>query len=65
MKFELTLKQVCDMYYTCVEMMRAGLGGQVWLAEKATYSQVAQRCDEMIHRMTPDADCIIADLMND
>ena len=60
-----TIDQLCGMYYTCVEMMRAGLGGQVWLEQKATYAQVANACDRQLHQMTSEADYLIADLMNE
>lgn len=61
-----TIDQVCNMYCTCVEMMRAGLGGQVWIEQKATYAQVANACDKRLHDLVgKEADYIMADIMND
>ena len=60
-----TIEQICDICYTCVCMMRAGLGGQVWIEQKATYAQVFANCEKRLHEMTSEADYLIADLMND
>lgn len=60
------LEEAKGNYGVCCDMLRAGLGQELWTGMRMTYRAAAEFLEKAIKDMVPDkADAIIAEIQND